>query len=187
MHAAIRTRPHGIPARVLLLAAVLATATAAGIATAPDRDGLPKWVPGTPPTSEGWPVGGFGCDSDPWGQYYYPEAARRGGEIDPKSPPAVRGRPYCLEVPHCGLDWITDFDGSFWEVVEWEPSDTNLLINEGLGSIRLVRPDEAEFTTWIPGGTRGRLGTAVVDVEWHRGARVTLHRLDGPITPAPCF
>jgi hypothetical protein len=166
---------------------LLVAVTVLGFAAAPEREGLPKWVPSNPPTSGGWPVGTFGCDSNPWEQYDYPEAADPHGTIHAKSPAAVSGRAYRLEVRHCGLDWITDFDGSFWAVV---PSDSgvlsNLAVNEGVGTIRLTGPDQAAFTEWRHDRNRGRLHTAVPDYEWEWGDRVTLHRLEGPIVIAPC-
>lgn len=184
----IRPTLRGITARLGLLAAVLAATTALGLVRTPDRDGLPRWVPDNPPTSGGWPVGAFGCDSDPWEQYIYPEAAGPGSEINPQSPPAVQGRAYCLEVPHCGLSWITDFDGSFWAVVRSEPEvRSNIEVSEGVGAIRLTGRDEAEFAEWRHGRVRGSLYTAVPDYEWEWGDRVTLRRLDGPIVIAPCY
>lgn len=160
---------------------------ALGLASAPDRDGLPKWVPGNPPTADGWPVGAFGCDSDPREQYIYPEAGP-GSEINPQSPPAVQGRAYCLEVPHCGLNWISDFDGSFWAVARSDSdAGSHLEVNEGVGTVRLTGANEAEFTEWRHSHVRGRLGAAVPYYEWEWGDRVTLRRLDGPIVIAPCF
>jgi len=178
----------GVTARLAVLAAVLAATTALGLAATPDRTGLPKWIPANPATSGGWPVGTFGCDSNPWEQYVYPEAAGPGSEINPQSPPAVPGRAYCLEVPHCGLSSITDFDGSFWAVRRSESDrPANIEVSEGLGNIRLTGPDEAEFTEWKRGRLGGRFHTAVVDYEWEWGDLVTLHRIDGPIVIAPCY
>ncbi|MCC7390694.1 MAG: hypothetical protein IT431_18250 [Phycisphaerales bacterium] len=63
----------------------------------------------------------------------------------------------------------------------------SLLVNEGLGTIRLLGPDEAEFTEWRASAVRSGFQTAVVRVDWERGERVTLRRLNGPITVAPCY
>lgn len=178
----------GIAARIALIGVVVAVVTAAGMATAPDHDAVPRWIPSNPATSAGWPVGTFGCDSDPWTQYTYPEATRPGDAIEAKSTPAVRGKAYCFELGHCGLQDIVDFDGSFWEVAGWDsPESPSSLVNGSAGAIRLVGADDAEFTDWAPGRVVGRFKTGLVNYDWEWGARVTLRRIDGPIVPPPCY
>jgi hypothetical protein len=120
--------------------------------------------------------------------YHYPEARRPGDPITAKSPPAVSGHPYCFQVGHCGLDWLTDFDGSFWIVVEWETNNPPSSLNgDDLGSLRLLGPDRAQFIEWTPEGTWGRRGVVRPDYTGVWGTRVTLDRLDGPIVPHVCY
>ena len=78
---------------------------------------------------------------------------------------------YRFDVPHCGLDWMLDFDGSFWR-----PLDPNLpepkaawafLINADRGTIELVATNTAEYVS----STRHH---------------VMLARLDGPVVTELC-
>lgn len=89
----------------------------------------------------------------------------------PISGPAEQGVTYRFDVPHCGLAWMLDFDGSFWR-----PLDPNLpepkagwafLINADRGTIELVATNTAEYVS----STR---------------RHVKLVRLDGPIVAQPC-
>lgn len=172
--------------RVGLLAVALVVASAFGLRTAPDRSGVPRWIAGNPATSDGWPVGHFGCRPREGLETY--DGVGPGDPVHAQSTPVARGASYCFEVEHCGLTWLADFDGSFWEVVRWgSPEPPPPLVNGGFGSMRLVSDDEAEFREWRPGRTWGRLRTALVNYDWSWGERVTLRRLDGPVVLAPCM
>jgi hypothetical protein len=80
----------------------------------------------------------------------------RGYRFWPRSGHAERGVVYRFEVPHCGLDWLVDFDGSFWEgraIVDgtnWVPAED---IPDGdTGTIELTGANwaryEASDGTW---------------------------------------
>ena len=59
----------------------------------------------------------------------------------PRSARVERGVVYRFEVPHCGLDWLVDFDGSFWEPVYVMPDrPPDFAINSDIGTITLVDP-----------------------------------------------
>lgn len=94
-----------------------------------------------------------------------------GYRVWPISGGADPGVAYRFDVPHCGLDWMLDFDGSFWR-----PLDPNLpepkaawafLINADRGTIELVATNTAEYVS----STR---------------RHVMLARLDGPVVTELC-
>jgi hypothetical protein len=95
----------------------------------------------------------------------------RGYRFWPRSGPAERGVVYRFEVPHCGLDWLVDFDGAFWEgtaIVDgtgWVPADD---IPDGdVGTIELTGADWARY-------------------EASDGTWTLLSRVDGPIVRQLC-
>jgi hypothetical protein len=134
------------------------------------------------------PVGHFGCDPDTWREYSYPESSGPGSLIVAKSPQADPQEAYCFKAGHCGLDWVVDFDGSFWRVGSWDSAERpSSLINGELGKIRLVGPDEAEFTAWQPEGVTFEVGTGHVDHIDDWTDRVTLERINGPIVLEVCY
>lgn len=96
---------------------------------------------------------------------------KSGYRVWPISSAAEPGVAYRFAVPHCGLEWMTDFDGSFWR-----PLDPNLpepkaawafLINADRGTIELVATNTAEYVS-------------------STGRPITLIRLDGPVVTQPC-
>lgn len=96
----------------------------------------------------------------------------RGYRFWPRSAPVERGVIYRFQVPHCGLDWLVDFDGSFWE---------GTAIVDGTG--------------WVPAGDipDGDVGTIELTgaPEWARyeasdGTWTLLSRIDGPVVRQPC-
>lgn len=100
------------------------------------------------------------------GDYCYPESYRQGYAILPRSTRATPGQRYWMEVSHCGLTWIADFDAAFWRVVRWdtaEPPDS--LINPDTGTTRLLSANAAEYTS-------------------SRGEHITLERVEGPLIPS---
>lgn len=92
----------------------------------------------------------------------------RGYRFWPRSAPAEFGVVYRFEVPHCGLDWLVDFDGSFWEPVYAIPDrKPDLAINSDIGTITLVEPDEARYVS-------------------STDEQVSLFRVDGPVVRQLC-
>jgi hypothetical protein len=92
----------------------------------------------------------------------------RGYRFWPRSGRAERGVVYRFAVPHCGLDWLVDFDGSFWEPVYVMPDrKPDSAINSDIGTITLVEPDEAMYV----GSTE---------------EQISLFRVDGPIVRQLC-
>ncbi len=72
----------------------------------------------------------------------------RGYRFWPRSGRVERGVLYRFEVPHCGLDWLVDFDGSFWEPVYATPDrEPDSAINGDIGTITLIAPDRAMYTS----------------------------------------
>jgi hypothetical protein len=101
---------------------------------------------------------------------YRPEfvSDERGYRYWPISGPVEPGVVYRFEVPHCGLDRIVDFDGSFWEPVYVTPDrKPDSSINADIGTITLIGPDEARYVT-------------------SSDEQVSLFRVDGPIVRHPC-
>lgn len=95
----------------------------------------------------------------------------RGYRFWPRSAPVEPDVVYRFEVSHCGLGWLVDFDGSFWEgtaIVDgsgWVPADD---IPDGdIGTIELTGADWAEY--------RSSDGT------W-----TLLSRVEGPVVRQPC-
>jgi hypothetical protein len=96
----------------------------------------------------------------------------RGNRFWPRSGQVQEGVVYRFEVPHCGLDWLVDFDGSFW--------DGRLIVDAGPG---WVPPDE------IPDGDVGTMelvGPGLVLYESSAGGWTLLSRVDGPVVRQPC-
>ena len=92
----------------------------------------------------------------------------RGYRFWPRSGPAERGVVYRFEVPHCGLDWLVDFDGSFWEPVYVMPDrKPDSAINGDIGTITLIGPDEARYVS-------------------STDEQISLFRVDGPIVRQLC-
>ena len=98
-------------------------------------------------------------------------SAERGYRFWPRSGRAERGVVYRFEVPHCGLGWLVDFDGSFWEDRssifgnDWIPADE---IPDGdIGTIEFVGHDGARY-------------------EASDGTWTLLSRVDGPVVRQPC-
>jgi len=95
----------------------------------------------------------------------------RGYRSWPRSGTAERGAVYSFEVPHCGLDWIVDFDGSFWEGRSSIFADGWVLAEKipdgGVGTIELLVRDHARYES--------------LDGRW-----TLLSRIDGPIVRHPC-
>jgi hypothetical protein len=92
----------------------------------------------------------------------------RGLRFWPRSAPVEAGVVYRFEVPHCGLDWLVDFDGSFWEPLYAMPDrKPDSAINSDIGTITLIGPDEARYVS-------------------STDEQASLYRVDGPIVRQPC-
>jgi hypothetical protein len=86
----------------------------------------------------------------------------------PRSGRARPGIAYEFDTGHCGLSFLTDFDGSFWGPVDPDRADSaDLLNNEDVGAIALVGRDRAIYRS-------------------SRGFEVRLERITGPVITQPC-
>jgi Tol biopolymer transport system component len=86
----------------------------------------------------------------------------------PRSGPAEVSVAYRFDTGHCGLSFMTDFDGSFWEPVDpsgGEPPD--FFHNQDVGAIALVSADTAIYRS-------------------SAGKEVALLRIHGPVTTHLC-
>jgi hypothetical protein len=92
--------------------------------------------------------------SDEEGYRFWP----RSGRITPSLA-------YRFDTGHCGLGFLTDFDGSFWRPADSAP--TRLLINQDLGAIALIGFDAAVYRS-------------------SDGREIMLERLPGPVVTQPC-
>src|SRR2546425_8592843 len=45
------------------------------------------------------------------------QRVKGGWEFWPSSAPVQQGIAYVFDTGHCGLDFLTDFDGSFWDPI----------------------------------------------------------------------
>lgn len=78
---------------------------------------------------------------------------------------------YLFTAPHCGLDWMLDFDGSFWDALE--PDD----YGNGENYSFFYNSDEGAITF---------AGDDVATYQASTGERIRLVRLKGPIEIDPC-
>jgi hypothetical protein len=90
----------------------------------------------------------------------------------PQSPPAELGTEYLYEVDHCGLRFLTDFDGSFWlpddrQLQRVDPALVRALVEEDLGTLVLTDKSDAVYTT-------------------SSGVEIPLSRVPGPRVSVPC-
>jgi hypothetical protein len=91
----------------------------------------------------------------------------RGYRVWPTSGQVEPGIVYRFEVPHCGMDWLVDFDGSFWEPTYPAGDVPGYSVNADIGTMELVGPDEARYVA-------------------SDGSRVSLSRIDGPVMTHLC-
>jgi streptogramin lyase len=78
---------------------------------------------------------------------------------------------YLFTAPHCGLDWMLDFDGTFWDAIE--PDD----YGDGENYSFFYNSDEGAITF---------TGDDTATYQASTGEKVDLVRLDGPIVVHPC-
>jgi len=84
------------------------------------------------------------------GDYDYVQEAGGGSRIWPRSGSAEIGVHYRFEVGHCGLAYITDFDGSFWQPILRHAigaGSPSVLINSDRGTIRMSNTSQAVYTS----------------------------------------
>ena len=84
------------------------------------------------------------------GDYDYVQEAGGGSRIWPRSGSAEIGVHYRFEVGHCGLAYITDFDGSFWQPMLRHPlgaGSPRVLFNSDRGTIRMSNTSQAVYTS----------------------------------------
>ena len=92
----------------------------------------------------------------------------QGWRVWPSSAPIREGVVYRFVVPHCGLDWMTDFDGSFWQALYPPGRRPFYSISGDAGTMTLIGPDQARYVA-------------------SDGSKVGLFRLEGPIVHEGCF
>ena len=86
----------------------------------------------------------------------------------PRSALVSAGVAYRFDTGHCGLTFMTDFDGSFWSPMNpGDPDAPDFFHNQESGAIALVDADTARYRS-------------------ADGLVVALERLPGPIVTPPC-
>jgi len=102
----------------------------------------------TPTTSE--------FRSEKVGKYRY--------RVWPRSADVPNVGAYRFSVPHCGLEWMTDFDGSFWKIIDRKSYGENgpsFFINSDQGTLTFEDDDAVVYRP-------------------SRGQEIRLRRLPGP-------
>jgi hypothetical protein len=94
--------------------------------------------------------------SDEEGYRFWP----RSGRITPSVA-------YRFDTGHCGLGFLTDFDGSFWRPVDPEEARSIEALDPDRGAIALVDFDQALYRS-------------------STGVHVELERVPGPLVTQPC-
>jgi len=92
------------------------------------------------------------------------------GSERPCSENVAEGKAYRYQVPHCGLIWIVDFDGSHWDVDKGTMNDDEnqrFGINSDQGTMTLEGKDLAVYRSF-------------------GGGDAALHRHSGPLKPFLC-
>lgn len=91
----------------------------------------------------------------------------RGYRVWPTSGRVEPGVAYRFGVPHCGFDWLVDFDGSFWKPTYPVGDKPDYSVNSDIGTMTLVGPDEARYVA-------------------SDGSQVSLLRIDRPLVTHLC-
>jgi hypothetical protein len=87
----------------------------------------------------------------------------------PRSAPVEPGAAYEFDTGHCGLNFLTDFDGAFWRPIDPDGGEPPLFFyNQDKGTMTLIRREVAVY-------------------ESSTGERVRLRRINGPVTTFPCI
>ena len=92
-----------------------------------------------------------------------------GSRVYPRSGRVTPSTAYRFDTGHCGLSFLADFDGSFWEPVDPGGGDRvpDFFINQDVGAIALVDFNRAVYRS--SGGTE-----------------VSLVRISGPVLTFGC-
>jgi hypothetical protein len=86
----------------------------------------------------------------------------------PRSARVDRNVAYAFDTGHCGLSFLTDFDGSFWRPVDPERADSfDLLLNQDIGAMALVGRNRAIYRS-------------------SDGIEIRMERIEGPVVTQPC-
>jgi hypothetical protein len=86
----------------------------------------------------------------------------------PRSARVRQNVAYAFDTGHCGLNFLTDFDASFWQPVDRERTEAlDLLDNQDVGAIALVGRNHAIYRS-------------------SSGVEIRLGRIDGPVITHPC-
>jgi hypothetical protein len=86
----------------------------------------------------------------------------------PRSARVQQNMAYAFDTGHCGLSFLTDFDGSFWHPVDPDRAESfDLLHNQDVGAIALVARNRAIYRS-----------SAEIEIR--------LERIDGPVITHPC-
>ena len=74
---------------------------------------------------------------------------KKGTLFFPISGDVEEGVAYRFNTGHCGLGYLTDFDGSFWTPINPDPGrePPAFFSNEDEGAMKLVSEDKAEYTS----------------------------------------
>jgi hypothetical protein len=94
-------------------------------------------------------------------------SAEEGSRFSPRSGRVTPSQAYRFDTGRCGLGFLVDFDGSFWEPVDPGAVPDALLADEDVGAIALVDFDRAVYRS-------------------SHGIEVELRRLPGPVITRPC-
>lgn len=74
--------------------------------------------------------------SEPVGEYRY--------RVWPRSENVPNEGVYRFSAPHCGLEWMTDFDGSFWKITDrksYGKHGPSFFINSDQGTLNFEAED----------------------------------------------
>lgn len=66
----------------------------------------------------------------------------------PRSADVPNEGTYRFSVPHCGLEWMTDFDGSFWRIVDrasYGKNGPSFFINGDSGTLTFEGDDDVTY------------------------------------------
>ena len=87
---------------------------------------------------------------------------KKGTVYSPISGEVEEGTEYHFNTGHCGLDFMTDFDGSFWIPENPDEGDEppEFFTNEDDGTMKLISEGEAEYTS---------SGGVMVSLQRHQG------------------
>jgi hypothetical protein len=70
---------------------------------------------------------------------------KRGTKFWPRSAPVETGVGYSFDTGHCGLDFLTDFDGSFWRPSTPTAGEPSFSSTQDSGTMTLVSRDRAVY------------------------------------------